>query len=395
MTTFTDLAGLAATEQESRGFIHTVREIAQQPALWPRVLATLGSQRDRISAFLRRAGLAGRQRPTVILTGAGSSEFVGNAIAPVLRARLGREVLAVPTTQIVTHPGAAFIPGQRYLVVSFARSGDSPESMATWNIVRETVPLARQLAITCNAGGALAAAAAADPRSLAILLPPESNDRSLAMTSSWSSMALAGMALGWLHEWEALEAGVKAAAAAAAAILAGHGAEIAAAVDLAFTRACFLGSGALAGMMREARLKMIELTAGRVAAVHDSFMGIRHGPQVFIDDDCLVAASLSSDPRVLRYEMDLLRELQGKRQGRGVLALCLRAPKDLAGLATRTIELAPDSGELAEEWRVLTDIVAWQALATSRSISLGLAPDRPSATGIINRVVSGVTIYEH
>src|SRR5690606_23042802 len=119
----------------------------------------------------------------LILTGAGSSEFVGNGIAPALQRRLKRAVRSISTTSFVTHP-QVFLPGHHYTVLSFARSGNSPESMATFNLVRQLCPAARQIVITCNRDGALAQAAAADERALALVLPEETNDRSLVMTSS-------------------------------------------------------------------------------------------------------------------------------------------------------------------------------------------------------------------
>ena len=47
------------------------------------------------------------------------------------------------------------------LLVSFARSGNSPESVAAVDLADEVLPQCRHLVITCNGEGALAAAAAA------------------------------------------------------------------------------------------------------------------------------------------------------------------------------------------------------------------------------------------
>ena len=147
-------------------------------------------------------------------------------------------------------------------------------------------------------------------------------------------------------------------------------------------------------MMREARLKMLEMTAGRVAAIHDSFLGVRHGPQVFIDGSCAVFASLSTDATVRRYELDLLCELAEKKQGCGTFTICERVDRESAGLSADSFSLSRDGEHIADEWRVLTDLVAYQLLAAFKAMSLGLAPDNPSPSRIINRVVSGVKIYE-
>lgn len=278
-------------------------------------------------------------------------------------------------------------------IQEFARSGDSPESLETWRIVRDMVPTARQLVITCNREGRLAALSREEPGSFLVVLPDDANDRGLAMTGSFTSMALAALSLGYLESWDELETLVARTSAMAARIITHHGDTLSALARTSFRRACYLGSGALAAVMREARLKMVELTAGGVAAIDESFLGIRHGPRVFINEDGIVVASLSSQSIVRRYELDLLRELRAKRQGSGMLLICDRADEEILALGATCLEAATDPPSLPDHWRILTDIVACQILATCKSIQLGLSPDQPSKDGIINRVVAGVMIH--
>jgi len=237
-------------------------------------------------------------------------------------------------------------------------------------------------------------AARKDPNAFCIELPEIANDQSLAMTGSFSSLALAGIGLGYVDAPDALAALAARAGAAARRVIAEYGDTLQRAAALPFQRACFLGSGALFGTMQECHLKMQELTAGRVACRFDTYLGLRHGPQVFVNAECLVVASLASDPKVRRYEMDLLQELSRKQQGCGILAVCDRATDDLRRISSAVIELFPDGGPIADDHRVLTDVVAGQILATFKSLHLGLKPDSPSPDGTIHRVVQGVTIYD-
>jgi tagatose-6-phosphate ketose/aldose isomerase len=370
----------------------TVREITQQPSAWRRTLEVLRGRRQDIARFLSGAGRDGRP-PALVLAGAGSSEYIGRSIEAALRRTLRRDVSTVPTTHFVTHAETVFFPERDYILVSFARSGNSPESVATFRRVQEQFPRVRQIAITCNRDGELARLAAESKGSLCIILPEETNDASLAMTSSFSSMALAGLSLGFLDSFEAFGALTAAAAGAAERIIVTYGDAIRDFAALAFSRACYLGSDALHGAMQEARLKMQEMTAGRVVSTFDSFLGLRHGPQVFVNDACIVVAALSSRPAVRRYELDLLRELGEKKQGMGTLVICGKADAEVRAAGQAVIELFPSEEPLPDDCRVLTDIVACQILATFKSINLGLSPDNPSPGGIINRVVQGVTIY--
>jgi tagatose-6-phosphate ketose/aldose isomerase len=369
----------------------TVVEIAQQPAAWRRTLAVLRARRAETAAFLAAAG--GGEPPALMLAGAGSSEYAGRSVEAALRRTLKSDVSTVPTTHLVTHAETVFHPGRNYVLVSLARSGNSPESMASYRRVREQFPRVRHLVITCNRDGELARAAAADSGALCLLLPEETNDASLVMTSSFSSLALAGLSLGFLDSPAQFDVLVDTAASGAARVIGACGDTLEELAGLPFTRACYLGSHALFAVMQEARLKIQEMTAGRIVSIYDSFLGLRHGPQVFVNGECVVIASLSSSPAVRRYELDLLRELRDKKQGMGTLVICGKADAEVRAAGGTVIELFPDGEPLPDDCRVLTDIVACQILATFTSIRCGLSPDNPSPDGIINRVVRGVTIY--
>ncbi|WP_455381567.1 SIS domain-containing protein [Salinispira pacifica] len=391
MSAFTDL--LTQSPSERTGFAHTAAEIYQQPDVWLRVVELILSDADRITAFLDASGVTGKPESSVVLTGAGSSDFIGRSIAATLRAHLSREVASVATTDIVTHPTAHFCRGGHYTIIHFARSGDSPESLAAYRLLRRAIPESAHIVITCNSEGRLLRETAADQNTLAILLPPETNDRSLAMTSSFTSMALAAVSLCYLSNPSDLRTSVERTAEAARRIIEEHADLLERFSSNRFHKACYLGSNSLAGAMNEAALKMLELTAGRVTALCNSFLGIRHGPRVFVDGDCAVVACLSSDAAVRRYELDLLRELREKEQGAGILAICA-GPDDSVREITDDVVTIGAEFDTGDQFRVFTDIVACQILAFFTSRKFGLTPDNPSPDGIIHRVVQGVTIYD-
>ena len=394
MNAFERLLALSETEKKAQGIQYTPGEIAQQPQTWHRTVAVLKERRQELGDFLFRSGLKGTTENTVVLTGAGTSEFIGNSIVNVLRAKLKREVMSIATTHLVTHAHEILVPHHDYTLVSFARSGNSPESLATCTIVRRLFPQTRHIIITCNPDGQLARMAEGDDQALCVLLPEETNDKSLAMTSSFSAMALAGMGLCYLEDLEHLESIVARAAQGASHLMAAHGDLLASFAGKQFTRACYLGSSTLYSTMQECALKMQEMTNGQIASIHNSYLGLRHGPQAFVGEDCVVMAALSSNASILRYEIDLLRELKDKGQGCGTLVVCGHTGTDIEQVASHLIELFPKANGLPEGFRILTDVVAGQMLAAFKSLALGYKPDSPSPTGTIHRVVEGVTIYD-
>lgn len=363
------------------GGLYTAEEIAQQPALWDDLAASLRATREQIEAFL--GGCLADPLQRVILTGAGSSAYVGEIVADELNAAWPAQVRAIATTTLLTHPELYLESGAPTLLVSFARSGDSPESLAAVNLVRDLVPQARLLNITCNAEGTLARDSAADPGAFNLLMPAASCDRGFAMTSSFTCMLLAALAVLGKGE-DRIERVATLARLAREALPAWETPVAALAAGTAPAgRVVYLGSGPLEGLAKESALKLLELTAGRVPAMANTPLGFRHGPKSVLTGDALVVVFNSSKALARRYEADLVDEL-------------LRD-----GVAGRIVTVGPggDIGfavpELPDAWLAALWLLVAQQLALHQSAALQLRPDNPFASGTVNRVVKGVTIYRH
>ena len=379
------LLHLDPTELARQGGAHTAREIAHQPAVWTALHEQLQAERPSLDAFLQP--LLALPDLRIVLTGAGSSAFIGQCLAPallrLLGARPGLRVEAVATTDIVSGPDQCLQPAVPTLLVSFARSGNSPESLAAVELADALVAQCHHLVVTCAAEGLLNRRMAGRERARVLLLPDETHDRAFAMTSSFTGMLLAaawafGLALPPVH----LLAG------AAARLAETEGERLRALAAQPFERVVYLGSNGLQGLAREAALKMLELTDGRLVAMADSSLGFRHGPKTILNDRTLVVLLLSNDPHTRRYDLDLLAEL--RREGRArVLALgcALPAPAHADDVALDLPATAPDLA-LAP-----VALVFAQCLALLASLKLGITPDNPSASGTVTRVVSGVTIH--
>jgi tagatose-6-phosphate ketose/aldose isomerase len=374
------LTGRSAARLEELGARWTASEIAQQPRLWAEVGASLAGRREEIAAFTAAALADPRAR--VVLTGAGTSAFAGELLAPALGRRLRRRVDAVATTDVVADPEGCFPEDVPTLLVSFARSGDSPESLAATELAARRLPRLRHLVVTCNADGGLHRAHADAEGSLSLVMPPEADDRGFAMTSSFTCMVLAAsLALGG-----ATGAPPERLAAAAEDLLAATADGVRAVAGGDLGRIVYLGSGPLKGLAREASLKVLELTAGRTAAFHDSALGFRHGPKAVLDEHTAAVVLLSNDPYTRRYDEDILAELRDALGADRVIA----AGAGADGPGAWRVEGLDD----ASDDRLALPLAACaQLLALERSLALGLTPDDPFPAGQVNRVVQGVTIH--
>lgn len=374
-----------------RGARHTAREIAQQPAVWRALHDLLQRDRAALDAFL--SPLLARPDLRIVLTGAGSSAFIGQCLAPALLKRLGQRpgirVEAVATTDIVSSPDQCLQPEVPTLLVSFARSGNSPESAAAIELADRLVRDCHHLVITCAADGTLNRRMRGQARAQVLLLPDETHDRAFAMTSSFSGMLLAAA---WAFGLPLAPAA--ALADAAQQLMQAESARLHGLVEQPIRRVVYLGSNALLGLAREAALKLLELSDGQVVAMADSALGFRHGPKTILNERTLVVMFLSNDPYTRQYDLDLLREL--RREGRAAQVLALGAPQDGdASDADLSASLVPLALPAAAPDLALAPValVFAQCLALLASLRLGLTPDNPSASGTVTRVVSGVTIH--
>ena len=378
-----DFPGLTAAELSRCGAASTAREIARQPDVWLQVAQLIRAERSQLDGFL--APLLANPALRIVLTGAGTSAFIGDCLAPALALQLARRVDAIATTDLVTGPQVRLQGDVPTLLVSFARSGNSPESVAAIDLAEGLLHESHHLIVTCNADGALAARAERMHTARVVVLPDATNDRGFAMTSSFSSMLLAA----------ALAFGVLESATVTQLARVG-GTVMAAAHPLAqrlasqrYERVVYLGSNALRGLAAEAALKLLELTDGRTVAVSDSVLGFRHGPKTIINDRTLVVVALSNERYARAYDRDLLAELQ--RDGRAGTVLALTATGDDLAAGERLLyEGMEHASDLV---LVLLGVLFAQIYALRQSLLLGVTPDRPNAAGVVNRVVQGVTIH--
>lgn len=375
----------------------TAREVAQQPRLWREVATAAVADADRVRAFL--APLLTRSDLRVVLSGAGTSAFAGQVLAPALARELGLRVDAVATTDAVASPREAFAARVPTLLVSFARSGDSPESVTTTELADQLLDEVHHLVVTCNPDGALARDHGARERSLVLLMPADSNDAGFAMTSSFTCMVLAT----WLALTGSNGTGggdvdpvglAERLAVAGEAVLAERDAEAAqlasAMAQQDHQRWVYLGSGALAGLARESALKLLELTAGAVTTTADTALGFRHGPKAVLDDGTAALVYVSNDPDTRAYDEDMVTELRAALGADAVTAVLAR-PSERA--VRGPVWLAPGLDDLPDPLVAVVHALSAQLVGLHVSLALGCQPDDPFPGGQVNRVVQGVTIH--
>ncbi|RGN66150.1 SIS domain-containing protein [Streptococcus anginosus] len=368
----------------------TTREIYQQPQVWQTAFENYKAQADEIVAFLNGIGEK-HDYIKVILTGAGTSAYVGDTLLPYFRKIYDERKWnfnAIATTDIVANPLAYLHKEVTTILVSFARSGNSPESVAVVDLAKDIVEELYQITITCAEEGKLAQQAHGDERNLLLLQPAPSNDAGFAMTSSFTSMMLTALLV-----FDKADLAAKAEKVSALMTLSQEVLDSAEAiqkmVSLDYNRVIYLGAGHFFGLAHEAQLKILELTAGQVATMYESPVGFRHGPKSLVNEKTVVVVFGSTDSYTKLYDLDLVREVAGDEIARKVILLTDQK-EDLENVE----QVIFSSQQLADDvYRVFPYIVYGQLFALLTALKVNNRPDTPSPTGTVNRVVQGVIIH--
>jgi D-galactosamine 6-phosphate deaminase/isomerase len=386
---------LSNSEREAKGLVHTPQEIIQQPDTWGRTYENLLQLAPHLETFLKGAGVFNdvQSRPSVFLIGAGTSDYIGKTVAPLLRRRWQCEVRAVPSTDLLTCVDDHVVRGKSYLWISFSRSGDSSEGVAVLDAALKQRPEIHHLIVSCNRAGRMARMVSERGNICQVILDDEVNDRGLAMTSSFSNMVVAGHCLAHIQDLTAYGATLRALIEAARRFLPAAAEFADRAVADGFRKICFLGTGALHGVAVESALKVLELTAGRIVSFSETFLGVRHGPLSAIDQETLVVGFVAGETGRRSYELDLLQELREKKLAKGIVVIAPKISLNDEKIMRKIGAVVPLELAVADCYRPPVDVFIGQLLGLFASIKLGLKPDTPSPGGAISRVVSRVRIY--
>ncbi|MDY4646618.1 MAG: SIS domain-containing protein [Aerococcus suis] len=375
----------------------TTEEIKQQPKLWQEALDIYEGKKQEIKDFLAKVTADSQgKRVRVIFTGAGTSQYVGDTVTPHLNQTGDTSQFvfeSYATTDIVAHPQSYLFPDETTILVSFARSGNSPESLAAKEIANKYVNNIYHLLITCASEGKLATESEGKENEFLLSMPEKSNDAGFAMTGSFTCMTLSAMLVFDTTADSEKAEYVKAAATLGEEVVSREE-DIQKWVDLDYDRVVYLGSGALSGLAREAQLKLLELTAGQVATVFDSSMGFRHGPKSFINEKTIVFDFVANDTYTSQYDYDILTEVATDDIAQATVGIEQQTQDSGKEFEGSRFTFSSDAILLPAGYLALPYIMVAQTFALLTSVKVDNTPDTPSATGTVNRVVKGVTIHE-
>ena len=387
------LLGLEISKLEDCSGLNTAKEIIQQPDTWRESVKNLIKNKIEIKSFID--SFLSKKEFRIILTGAGTSAFAGEVCEPYLTSLLNKRVEAIATTDLVASPKSYFIKDIPTLLVSFARSGNSPESVHAVNLATQLVDDLYQVVITCNENGKLAKNTVNDEKSLLLLMPPQTNDLGFAMTSSFTTMVLNAMAVFNIDNIENFSSDVDKLSNSVNDFIENNIEKVTSLANEDFERIVYLGSSTSKGIARESALKVLELTAGKVNASYDTPLGFRHGPKSVVDDETVSVIYISNDEYTRKYDLDLAKEMLAHKKNDKVVIVGDNIEEDILNKADYVFNVENINYTVENEVLLpLQQIIFGQMLSFLKSVNLGITPDNPCPTGEVNRVVQGVILHE-
>lgn len=387
------LLGLEISKLEDCSGLNTAKEIIQQPDTWRESVKNLIKNKIEIKSFID--SFLSKKEFRIILTGAGTSAFAGEVCEPYLTSLLNKRVEAIATTDLVASPKSYFIKDMPTLLVSFARSGNSPESVHAVNLATQLVDDLYQVVITCNENGKLAKNTVNDEKSLLLLMPPQTNDLGFAMTSSFTTMVLNAMAVFNIDNIENFSSDVDKLSNSVNDFIENNIEKVTSLANEDFERIVYLGSSTSKGIARESALKVLELTAGKVNASYDTPLGFRHGPKSVVDDETVSVIYISNDEYTRKYDLDLAKEMLAHKKNDRVVIVGDNIEEDILNKADYVFNVENINYTVENEVLLpLQQIIFGQMLSFLKSVNLGITPDNPCPTGEVNRVVQGVILHE-
>ena len=387
------LLGLEISKLEDCSGLNTAKEIIQQPDTWRESVKNLIKNKIEIKSFID--SFLSKKEFRIILTGAGTSAFAGEVCEPYLTSLLNKRVEAIATTDLVASPKSYFIKDIPTLLVSFARSGNSPESVHAVNLASQLVDDLYQIVITCNENGKLAKNTVNDEKSLLLLMPPQTNDLGFAMTSSFTTMVLNAMAVFNIDNIENFSSDVDKLSNSVNDFIENNIEKVTSLSNEDFERIVYLGSSTSKGIARESALKVLELTAGKVNASYDTPLGFRHGPKSVVDDNTVSVIYISNDEYTRKYDLDLAKEMLAHKKNDKVVIVGDNIEEDILNKTDYVFNVENINYTVENEVLLpLQQIIFGQMLSFLKSVNLGITPDNPCPTGEVNRVVQGVILHE-
>lgn len=372
---------------------YTCFEMANQPHLWREGVKIIGESKEKIESFLdqvyRVEGLK------IYLVGAGSSAKAASIVQNYLQRATGKEVIAVPSTTIITHADHYIRSDAPVLLVSLSSSGNTTEALESIRIFKEKSRKVYQLLIICSEEGEIVQKYAREEGVLYIPIPRGTKGISFAATGEFTLLVQYALMILDIRRYDYYQKMFDHVLTDADKFFREEIYKVHALANRYHATVVALGSGALTHLASEMCLKVCELSAGYQSTEYYSILEFRHGPKLIMNSRSLLTFFMNPDPYVKRYEIDMLKECYRDKKNGYIAALSMGYDEEIDENSDLYLYFNEGNFAYADESHVVFQYSLYlQALAILKSLQLHLSPDRPDPSGAVNKVAQGVKVYQ-
>lgn len=337
---------------------HTLGEILSQPEIWPACQRQLASD----SAF-KSAAARLTSAKEILFVGCGSSLYLAESAAAAWTLTTGRRTRALPASELLLFPNLCQLDVADLQVVVISRSGKTSEAVRAADFLTKKQHLPT-LGITCAVDSELSKVC-----DLTVALPT-ADEKSMVMTRSFTSMLYLLMQLAEAQRSNPSSASAieKVSGALASRLQALNGRIESFVAGHAFADYIYLAQGPFFPVVREAALKVTEMSCSYAQPYHT--LEFRHGPKSIVAPETCLTFLLSES--AMEAESEVLVEM--KQLGGTIIAICNHAPDSVRRSADLLVELEAEVPELA---LLAPFLVPAQLLGFHTGVKKGFNPDEP------------------
>lgn len=350
----------------------TLDEIRQQPSIWNSILVDILDKEEKYRNFL--TPLFAIPNLEIVLTGTGSSAYIGDTLEPYLKDKFHHKVRSIPTSDIISNPYDSLNKDNPTLVITYSRSGNTPETNYCHRIINNYITTVYNLVITCTDNSTLYTMCQSESNTLIVTLPEAANDKALAMTSGYTSMIFSTILLSELDNLSFITSNLHFVLSYSKELLSSLWSKIYGIVQSNPDRIIFLGTDELSGLSNYCALNILKLTNRKVYSLSLNPKFLANDIFPFIDENSLVVLFHSNKTTNLEYERTFLNGLKNVNKN-CTICIVSEAPVNITSNVEEFI-LSSESN-LSDCFSSMCFAFFGQILAYLYSLHLKLKVDNP------------------
>ncbi|WP_339060427.1 SIS domain-containing protein [Tepidibacillus marianensis] len=387
------ILGVNTNELTRKNGYFTSYEMSNQPQLWFEGVNIINGNKIKIQSFMKE--IDSIEGLKIYLVGAGSSAKAASIVQNYIQRNTDKEVIAVSSTSLLTHPEYFILDDRPILLVSFGSSGNTPEAIEVIEIFKEKSKKLYQVLIVCSDEGEIVKKYSQEAGVLYVPIPKGTKGKSFAATGEFTLLVQYALMIFDINRFSYYKEMFEHIYEDAQKFFVKDIYKVHAISNRKYDTIVGLGSNSLTNLASEMSLKINELSNGLQSSEFYPILEFRHGPKLIMNSHSLLSFFFSQDTHALKYELDMLKECYQDKKKSTIVSISMNYDQEIDENSDYYFYFNNDNFSYMDDSHIIFQYSLYlQALAILKSIDLNISPDQPDQTGAVNKVARGVNIYK-